>query len=133
MRIMMSQNHIAISLRSAVASYFCSARSLPPFLLSCTTNRNISDFDHLHPLESRRDCLKWDSYSRSSWPDVHHAYNTHAFARIESIIILCVLRLSSVYYEIIRRARLSVFARVPYSRPWLHWSLRSPTTRAERG
>lgn len=47
---------------SAIVSNFCSARSaLLPFLLFCTTDSNISDFDHPLPLESRRDHLGWDS------------------------------------------------------------------------
>lgn len=118
---MRSQNNCNI----CVESNFCGARSLPSSLLLCTVDSNISDFDHSLPLESRRDHSGWDSTlayrDRTSTTDIMYS---HAFSRIGSIKIVCVLHLSSVYYEI-RQAHLSVFKRLPYSRPWLHWSLRS--------
>jgi len=88
MRIMMSQNNIVIDLLSRLI--FCNARSLPPFLLSCTTNRNISDFDHLHPLESRRDCSKWNS-TRVHRDRTSTTRTTHT----------CI-RTNRIYYNIMR-------------------------------
>jgi len=64
-------------------SNFCSARSdLPPFLLFCTTESSISDFDHPLPLESRRDHSGCDSTrahrDRTSTTRIMY---THVFAR----------------------------------------------------